>query len=138
MKLVIGERKSLNALTYLIIVLMAYYGPNAELFGNIQLSIWQFQRPIKDIQAYVFKVCLLLGVDLLSLVVNVGMLWYFCKINLLTMLRKLQKAFWHVFAMAEAFIILEVNGLQITYAKSSLITLLLVLDFCSADSWICI
>ena len=109
MKLVIGERKSLNVLIYLVLIPMAYFGPNAELLGNIRLSIWQFQRPIEDIEAYLFKVTLLLGVDLLSVIINAGMLWYFCKINLLMMLMKLQKSFWHVFAIADAFIITEVN-----------------------------
>ena len=112
MKLVLGERKSLNVLTYLVLIFMAYYGPNAELFGNIQLSIWQFQRPIKDIEAYLFKLILLLCVDLLSVVVNAGMLWYFCKINLLKLLLKLQKLFWYVFAIAEAFIVIEVIFLR--------------------------
>ena len=108
MKLVIGERKALNVLTYLVLILMAYFGPNAKLLGNIQLSIWQFQRPIQDIEAYVFKITLLLGVDLLSVIVNAGMLWYFCNINMLKLLMKLQKAFWYVFAIAEAFIVMEV------------------------------
>lgn len=112
LKLVISERKSINVLTYIVLILMAYYGPNAELLGNIQLSIWQFQRPIQDIEAYVFRITLLLGVDLISLAVNVGLLWYFCKINLLKLLQKLQKAFWYVFAIAEAFIFMEVRNLK--------------------------
>ena len=39
MKLVIGENKSLNVLIYLVLIPMAYFGPNAELLGNIQLKV---------------------------------------------------------------------------------------------------
>ena len=130
MKLVIGERKSLNVLIYLVLIPMAYFGPNAELLGNIRLSIWQFQRPIEDIEAYLFRVTLLLGADLLSVVINAGMLWYFCKINLLTMLKKLQKSFWHVFAIADAFIITEVNLYDNAICLVYLIYLFDILDFC--------
>ena len=41
--LVLKERKSINTLTYIIVILMAYFGPNANILGNIQLAIWQFQ-----------------------------------------------------------------------------------------------
>ena len=70
MSLVLSERKSINTLTYLILIIMAYFGPNAKLLGNIQLRIWQYQRPIMDIEAYIFKVSLLMAVDLGSFVIN--------------------------------------------------------------------
>ena len=89
MKLVLSERKSVNTLTYLICIVMAYYGPNAEILGNIKLSIWQFDRPIADIEAYISKVSILLGVDLLSLVVSGIILQMICGINVLKTLRKL-------------------------------------------------
>ena len=31
---------SVFVITYIILILMAYFGPNAKLLGNIQLSIW--------------------------------------------------------------------------------------------------
>ena len=108
MNLVLNERKSLSTLTYIIVIIMAYFGPNAELLGNVKLAIWHFQKPIKDIEAYVINVCLLLAVDLLSLVFNGILLWYSCKTNIFKVLNKLQKEFWYAFAIIEAFSLVEV------------------------------
>ena len=88
---------------------MAFYGPNAELMGNIKLSIWQFQRPIDDIAAYVYNVCLLLLVDLLSFFVNGVMIWNYCKVNVFEIMKTIQKEYWLVFAIAEAFLQMEVS-----------------------------
>ena len=118
-KLLMGERASLHSLTYMILILMAYYGPNAELLGNIKLAIWHFDRPITDIDAYLFNITLLLVVDLLSLVFNGILIWYHCNINILKMIQISQKEFWHVFAFVEAFILNEVNRSEfITYLSS--------------------
>ena len=109
MKLILSERKSIDTLTYLILVIMAFYGPNAEIIGNIKAQIWQFQRPIADIEAYATNVIILLAVDLSSLLINGILLWHFCKINVLKSLVKLQKQLWVLFAFAEAFIQIEVK-----------------------------
>ena len=107
----LSERKSINTLSYLLLIIMAYYGPNAELLGNVRLAIWQFQRPITNIQAHVVKVSILLAAaDLLSAVINGAMLWYFCKINVLKVMKKLQQDFWYLFAVAEGFFLLEVKN----------------------------
>ena len=106
--LVLGERKSIIPFTYVLIVLMAYYGPNAKLLGNIQLAIWHYQTPITDIEDLVFNVGLLLLVDLSSFVINGLLLWYFCGINLMKTLKSLQQEFWLAFAIAEAYLLMEV------------------------------
>ena len=108
MKLVLSERTSVNTLTYMALVAIAYFGPNAQLMGNIQLAIWQFQRPITDIQAYLFKVSLLMVVDIFSLFLNGVLLWHFCKINMVKVMKKLQGEFWFPFAIAEAFLLMAV------------------------------
>ena len=108
-KLVLSERKSLNSTIYLILILTAFYGPNAELLGNIRLAIWQFQRPIEDITTYVSNVSLLLIVDLISFAVNGVMIWQYCQINVLKIMATIQKEFWLVFAIAEAFLQMEVS-----------------------------
>ena len=108
MGLVLSERKSFMPATYIILILMAYFGPNAKLIGNIQLSIWQFERPIQDINQYVANVSLLLGMDFMSFIVNGILLWYFADINVFQFLKKLQQDFWGPFAIAEAFLLMEV------------------------------
>ena len=106
--LILGERKSINTLTFILIITMAYFGPNAENMGNIKLSIWQFQRPIPDINAYILKVSLLMAIDLLSLVINGMLLWKICHVNSFKIFRNLQRSYWIVFAIAEAYIMMEV------------------------------
>ena len=90
-------------------IMMAYFGPNAKILGNIKLEIWQFDRPITDIEAYTSKVSILMGVDLFSLVVNGILLWTFCRINVLKVLKKLQQKYWQFFAIAEGYILMEVS-----------------------------
>ena len=108
MNLVLNERKSFMSLTYIAVILMAYFGPNAKILGNIQLAIWQFQQPIEDIETYVMNISLLLAADFLSFIVNGILLWYYCSINVLEVTKKLQQSFWIIFAIGEAFLLMEV------------------------------
>ena len=108
MHLILNERKSFMSLTYIAVILMAYFGPNAKILGNIQLAIWQFQQPIDDIQTYVMNISLLLAADFLSFIINEVLLWYYCSINLLEVLQKMQSKFWITFAIAETFLLMEV------------------------------
>lgn len=107
-RLVINQRKSLHALTYMILIIMAYYGPNAELMGNIKLAIWHLQKPILDINGYIFNVFLLFAFDLLGLTINGIILWRYCKINILKVIAKLQKEYWVIFASGEGGLLIEV------------------------------
>ena len=106
--LVISERKSFMPMTYIALILMAYFGPNAKNLGNIQLEIWHFKRPIEDIYLYAMNITLMLGFDFLSFLVNGLLLAYFSKINVLKVMKSLQKDFWIVFAIAEGVFLMEV------------------------------
>ena len=110
MNLVLLERKSINTFTYVMLIVMAYFGPNAEILGNVKLKIWQFQRPILDISACVQKVSLLMAVDLLTLVINGILIWKICCINIFQTLKRLQKEYWIYFAVAEAYVLMEVKS----------------------------
>ena len=112
-ELVLTERQSVHAFTYLILIIMAYFGPNAEVLGNIKLRIWQFQNPITDIKEYVLNVSLWLFVDLFSAVITGILLWYFCKINIMKVVNRLQRNYWIIFAVAEAYILMEVSSYNI-------------------------
>ena len=83
---------------------MMYYGPNAEILGSIKLEIWHYQTVISDIQGYVWNVSFLFFVDIFSLIINTGLIWYFCRINLLKLLKRLQQEFWLVFMITEGYI----------------------------------
>ena len=110
MSLVLEERKSFMPLTYSLIAIMAYFGPNSHLLGNIKLEMWHYEKPIADIQAYVSKVSLLMIADWLSFFLNGLLLWHYCKINVFKIMKKLQEEFWLVFAMVEALLLMEVSS----------------------------
>ena len=96
-------------LTYILLTLMAFYGPNAEILGNIKLTVWHYQTPIEDIEIFISNVGLLLLIDLLSFIINGTLLWKFCKINVLKILQQLQNDFWLYMAIIEAVIFCEVS-----------------------------
>ena len=105
--LVLGER-SLEPLTFIIITLMAYLGPNAEILGGMKYKLWQYQGTIPDIQEYCLKVSLLLIPDFCSFIINAIILWLYCRINILDSLKDIQKTFWIVFMFVENLHMLEV------------------------------
>ena len=124
----IGEKCSLISLTYLLLILMAYYGPNAELLGNIKLTLWQFQNPIPDIGAYATNVFVLLAVDWTASIINIVVIRIVCKINVFKILKTLQQNFWPVFAAAEAFLLMEASFLCSTLLSLQYFTKILTLS----------
>ena len=109
-ELVLTERiASVIPFTYLLTFLMAYYGPNAEILGNIKLTIWQYQG-VTDIEGYIKNLCLLLVIDFSSFVTNGIVLWTMCKINVFKVLKKVQQQFWLIMAIQEAFLFFEVKS----------------------------
>ena len=119
MNLVLLERKSINTFTYVMLIIMAYFGPNAEVLGNVKLKIWQFQRPISDIYSCILKVSLLMAVDLLTLVINGILIWKICSISILQILKRLQKEYWVYFAVAEAYVLMEVKSYFPRYQRDT-------------------
>ena len=105
----IGEKCSLMSLTYLLVILMAFYGPNAELLGNIKLTLWQFQNPIKDIGDYAINVMTFLAVDWFSSFINIVVIRIVCKINVFKVLKTLQQNYWPIFTACEAFLLIEAS-----------------------------
>ena len=109
-QLVLTERiETLVPLSYIAIMVMAYYGPNANILGSVKLAIWHHQSTIQDINQFISNVGLLFGVDLMSFIINGIILWVFCKVNVMKVLQKLQKQYWFIYTFAEAYLLTEVN-----------------------------
>ena len=107
--LILNERCEIVVpLLYILTFLMAYFGPNAELIGNVKLTIWQYQA-VKDINNFLEKVFFLFAIDLFGAVVNGLLLWKTCKINCLKTLKNMQKEFWHIMGVQEAVLFLSVG-----------------------------
>ena len=116
-KLIVTERsESIVPLIYALCFLMAFYGPNADNFGNIKLSLWQYQA-ISDPKEYVLNICLLGSVDSLSFVFNGVLLWATCQINVLETLKNLQKDYWLLFAIQISHSLIQVRKMNFTYVS---------------------
>ena len=79
-------------LAFLLIFGMAYYGPNATLFGNISNTYWGF-IPIENIKETIQNMFIFFFVDFCSTVVSAILLWSFCRINLWKVFFVIQKEF---------------------------------------------
>ena len=84
--------------SYVITVLIAYYGPNAEILGNIRNDYWQYES-IDDIWETVTDVLIMFIFDGLSAVISGFMLWRVCSIDVFRKTTKLIHELWPVIAV---------------------------------------
>ena len=107
-ELVLTERiETVIPLTYMAIITLSYFSPNAELMMGMKLTLWH-NVAIDDLMGMMFNLGLLFVVDLSSFILNGVILRWFLKINILNNLIKVQKQFWPLFTWEDASIFLEV------------------------------
>ena len=107
-RLVITERvEFIVPGTFILMILIAFYGPNAHLLGNIKLTLWHFQE-IKDIQKLLEILSLLLAIDFTSFILNALLLWVKLKVNAFIVLQKVQSKLWIFMALIECCLFWEV------------------------------
>ena len=68
-------------LAYLICFMVAYYGPNAGLIGNIRNSYWQY-KAVEDVAHTIQFVLMFLLIDFSSALIGYFLLWKVYRINL--------------------------------------------------------
>ena len=99
LKLILIEMiEVLVPLAYVITVLIAYYGPNAEILGNIRNDYWQY-KSIDDILKLVQVVLVMFIIDGSSAVLVGCMLWKVCSIHFLRETYKLIGSSWPIIAV---------------------------------------
>ena len=103
----------ITPIMYLLCFVTAFYGPNANLIGNISNSKWHFVA-VDDLGYSVTLICLFFGLDAVSVVVSSGILWKFRKINLYRVLAAIQTEFGYVFTLNFTciFYFVSLSGLQ--------------------------
>ena len=69
-------------LVYCISFLIAYYGPNAEILGNVRNDYWQYQR-INNVFEKLTNNAIFILVDAIRGTSFGLLLWRFCKLNML-------------------------------------------------------
>ena len=97
-------------LTYMAMLLMAYYGPNADILGNVKLKMWHFQTPITDINDFVITLGFMLAIDFFSFIINATLLWKVCNVNAFAVLKTLQQNYWYLMFVAETYLLFEVKS----------------------------
>ena len=99
LKLILIEMMEvLVPLAYVITVLIAYYGPNSEILGNIRNDYWQY-KSIDDIFKLVQVVLVMFIIDGSSAILVGCMLWKVCSIHFLRETRKLIGTSWPIIAV---------------------------------------
>ena len=107
-ELTLTERvETLVPLIYMLCFAIAYYGPNAEIMGNVKLTIWHF-KSVLDIENYMTNLFMLFSVDFISLILNWIILKTTCNINMFQTFQKLQSEFWLIIAVQQAYSTSEV------------------------------
>ena len=86
---------------------IAYYGPNAEILGNVKLTLWHY-KSVLDIENYMKNLFMMFSIDFMSLVMNGIILKTTCNINIFKTFQKLQSEFWLIMAVQQAYSIHEV------------------------------
>ena len=85
-------------ISYIATVLIAYYGPNAELLGNIRSDYWQY-TPIEDIGNVVSAVLSMFTIDLCSAIIAGIALYKICLIHFPRQACAAMKTYWPVIAV---------------------------------------
>ena len=92
---------------YTIVMLMAYFGPNAEIIGNIKNSQWQYSA-INDLDETLFWINMMFLVDFASVVICGIVLRIFCKMNILKMYLQTLNKVGYLLAIQQAALVSEV------------------------------
>jgi len=97
-KLVLAELcEGLVPLAYAICFAIAYYGPNAELFGNVRNGSWQYKE-VEDVSQTFLVMLWLFTIDLISLALNAFIIWTNCNVNLFNEICNFMQKYWFVVA----------------------------------------
>ena len=109
LSLIINESlEFLMPIAYVVCLLMAYYGPNAEILGNIKNSYWQYIA-INNIEKTLQWIGMMFAVDIASAVISFLVLWWLCKINIIRIYLQMQNEIWPIIAIQQGYLISEVK-----------------------------
>ena len=97
--LVVNELVEFHApMSFMLVLAVAYFGPNGNLFGNVLSDYWTFTA-IKDIYQTLLNMGMFFLIDFSSAVTSAIILWIFCKVKLWEAIYQVQKEFWLPFSI---------------------------------------
>ena len=92
-KLVMRQKTLEVPIAFIGAFFLAYYGPNADVLGNVWCAIWQYKK-IEDFRAFIMPVAEMALIDSVSVIFAVILLWRFCQINVWKEYCKTIKKYW--------------------------------------------
>ena len=100
-------------LSYCICVMAAYFGPNKGIIGNVGNTSWHFGK-VESLDSPIAIMCVLFFVHFISCVVWTALLKMICDISYLDGYMYIQKHYWLIMAIHEAYSLNEVGyGMRI-------------------------
>ena len=114
--LVVNETVEFIApISYGLCLLMAYFGPNANLLGNVKNDLWQYVA-IDDIYVTFFWIAVMFFVDLLSTVITILALYIWGNINVVKSYIQMQTVIGYLLVIQQAYMMNEyVSMLHISF-----------------------
>ena len=110
--------EALVPLAYVITILIAYYGPNANILGNIGNSQWQYEA-IPDITRLIENLTLMFVIDIFGAIIVGLLLWKMCSIDVMRKASEVIKDYWAIIAVIVANFF---NYVSVQYLNRILIT----------------
>lgn len=102
-KLVLVETvEGLVPLVYALGLIMAFYGPNAKLIGNVGSGIWAY-KAMENIEKVMVVLLSMFGVDVLSVFLNAYCLSKFASVNFYQYFLKFLKKYWMLLVLKLGF-----------------------------------
>ena len=80
-------------ISYCLVLIISFFGPNAEIMGNIKNDYWQYQK-IENISIPLKKIGLFLIADIVRVTISTLILKIYCKIDFLLEYSRLMAVYW--------------------------------------------
>ena len=104
-------------IAYCLCFIIAYFGPNASIMGNVRNGNWQF-TPVDDINNTLQWNTIMFAIDLASTILTFILLLWHSKINILKMYLQMQNTMWYMLAIQQGYIVAEVSMISKEYLNS--------------------
>ena len=99
LKLILAETvEGIVPMCYAVGLIMAYYGPNSKLLGNVGSGIWAYEE-IEDVGRHLKVMFGMFGMDVLSVLLNSICLSKYGNINILQDFLKFIQKYWLLFGI---------------------------------------
>ena len=96
-------------LSYCICFMVAYFGPNKGIIGNVGNTSWHFGK-VERIESPLLIMGFLFLIHLISIIIWTILLKFVCNIRYLDGYMQIQKQYWLIMAIHEAYSLNEVNN----------------------------